>query len=175
VVRLLVWATLRRLDVDVRVSLAVVAFALFYPLLPYYATFLHKTALEMVMHALVLWLAVRVVTDSGEGRRVMLLSLAFGLACGMAALVRSTFPPLALLPGLFRRTRRLVTLACVALGFTGPVGWATLHNLRGAGGWVPLQTSLGFNLFLGNNPWNNEGGLMPVPGLEMKPLQEEAN
>src|SRR5262245_47517039 len=36
-VPLLLLATLRRLAVDVRVSLAVVAFALFYPLLPYYA------------------------------------------------------------------------------------------------------------------------------------------
>jgi hypothetical protein len=173
-VPVLLLATLRRLAVDARVSLAVVGFALFYPLLPYYAAFLHKTALEIVMHALVLWLAVLVVTDSGESRRALFLSLAFGFACGVAALVRSTFQPLALLPVLLARTRRWVTIACVALGFAGPVGWATLHNLHGAGEWVPLQTSLGFNLFLGNNPWNVEGALVPIPGLEMKPLEEES-
>ena len=173
-VPVLLLVTLRRLAVDARVSLAVVACALFYPLLPYYAAFLHKTALEIVMHALVLWLAVVVVADSGERRRTMVLSLAFGFACGMAALVRSTFLPLALLPVLLARSRRWVTLACVALGFAGPFGWATLHNLRGAGEWVPLQTSFGFNLFLGNNPWNVEGALVPIPGLEMKPLEEES-
>src|SRR5262249_21296973 len=133
-VPLLLLATLRRLAVDARVSLGVAAFALFYPLLPYYATFLHKTTLEIVMHALVLWLAVLVVTDAGQGRRALLLSLAFGLAVGIAALVRATFQPLALLPVL-STPKRWARLACVALGFVGPVGWATLHNLHGAGEW----------------------------------------
>jgi hypothetical protein len=173
-VPVLLLATLRRLAVDARVSLVAVGVALFYPLLPYYAVFLHKTALEIVMHALVLWLAVLVVTDSGERRRACSCRWRSGWPAALRRWSARRSSRWRCCPCCLRARGAGSTLACVALGFAGPVGWATLHNLRGAGEWVPLQTSLGFNLFLGNNPWNVEGALVPIPGLEMKPLEEES-
>lgn len=171
----LVLATLRRLGVDRRVTRGAVAFVLFYPLLPFYASFFHKTALEILLHALVLFLMVRLVTGERTERGGLALAFVSGAVFGAAALVRSTFQLLLLLPMPFLSGRRALRIALLVAGFALPVGWATLHNHRGAGEWVPLQTSFGFNLFLGNNPWNPEGALMPVPGLQTKPLEEESS
>lgn len=175
VTALLVRETLARLGVERRVALGALAFVLFYPLYPYYAAFLHKTTLEVLVHVLFLYLGVRMVAGGDGPRRELALAFAFGLACGLAALVRSTFQAFLLLPWALISGRRAVRIGLMVLGFLVPFGWATWHNTRGAGEWVPLQTSFGFNIFLGNNPWNAEGALIPAPGMAIKPLEEEAS
>ncbi|MBI1853830.1 MAG: hypothetical protein HYR85_26130 [Planctomycetes bacterium] len=174
-IQALVYRTLVWLDVAKPIRLGALAFVVFYPLFPYYAAMLHKTALEICLHALVLALGVRVLVDEGASWRGIALAALFGLSCGFAALVRATFQAFAVLPCLFLRGRRVARIASIAVGFLVPFGWAQLHNWRGAGEWVPLQTSFGFTLFLGNNPWNTEGAQMLVPGLSNRPLEEEAS
>jgi 4-amino-4-deoxy-L-arabinose transferase-like glycosyltransferase len=171
----LVWRTLDWLGVARPIRLAALVFVVFYPLLPYYAAMLHKTALEIALHALVLALGVRLIVDEGLGWRGLAIAALFGLSCGIAALVRATFEAFAILPCLLLRRPRWLRIAAVALGFAIPFGWAQLHNVRGAGEWVPLQTSYGFTLFLGNNEWNTEGAQMLVPDLSNRPMEEEAS
>jgi hypothetical protein len=174
-VAVLVLLALGRLGVERPIRLVLFAVALFHPLYPYYAAMLHKTAVEIFVHAAVLYLGVRVLTDVEVGWRSIVLAALFGLICGLASLVRATFQAVAILPVLFLRANRVRRIAAIAAGFVVPLAWASIHNYRGADEWVPLQTSFGFTLFLGNNPWNPEGGQMLVPGLSNKPLQEEAS
>ncbi len=174
-VAVLVYRTLLLFEVERHLRYVLTAVVLFYPLYPYYASMLHKTALEIFAHALVLYLGVRLVTSSPSGARALGIAFLFGFGCGLAALIRSTFQALAVLPCFFMEGRRLARIFTLAAGFLVPVGWALLHNHRGAGEWVPLQTSFGFTLFLGNNSFNPQGAQVIVPGLSNNPLEEESS
>ena len=171
----LVERTLELLEVRPALRLGILGVALFYPLYPYYASQLHKTALEILLYALVMYLGTALLAGERPRARHLGLAAAFGLACGLAALTRATFQAVALVPCLLVPRQRLATLLAVLLGFLAPFGWASVHNYRGAGQWVPLQTSFGFTLFLGNNPWNPQGAQLLVPGLSNRPLEEEAS
>lgn len=171
----LVERTLELLEVRGALRGVFLGVALFYPLYPYYASQLHKTTLEIFLYALVMYLGTALLARERPLARYLGLAAAFGLVCGLAALTRATFQAVAVLPCLLVPRQRLATLLAVFLAFLGPFGWASLHNYRGAGEWVPLQTSFGFTLFLGNNPWNPQGAQLPVPGLSNRPLEEEAS
>lgn len=160
--------TLALLEVPRPVRLGLFAFALLDPIFPFYAAQLHKTSLEILGSALVLYLGVRSLKEPGPW-----WSAAFGLACGAATLVRSTFLAVLALPPLVARGRRLAALLAVLAGAAAPVLWAVAHNSQAAGEVLPVQTSMGFNLYLGNNPWNPYGEQVPPPGLNVLPLEEE--
>jgi 4-amino-4-deoxy-L-arabinose transferase-like glycosyltransferase len=164
---------LRHFRVPPRGRLLALAVLLAYPLLPFYAAMLHKTAVELALHVLVLYAGVRLLASPEPA--VARWALGFGLACGLTALVRATFvlvAPLALmLLGPRRRRAALLLLA----GCLPPLAWAVAHNARVTGEWGLLSTNAGYTLYLGNNRGNPEGTRLWAPGISNNPLREEAS
>lgn len=162
--------TLVLLQVTRAARLALFAFLLFDPLLPFYAAFTHKTSLEIFLTAAVLWTGVRLAAAGGWPLGSALL---FGFTCGTAALVRSTFQAVVALPAVLSRGRRLAVLGAAVAGAAPALLWGVAHNSLAAGELLPIQTSLGFNLYMGNNPGNPLGEQVLPPELSVVPLQEE--
>ena len=175
-----------------RLIVGVTVLALFWPLFPYYAADLNKTALEILLHGLILALASLVLTARGvgeplastlpsarrtwlpvSGRGEWIAWALLGLSIGLGALVRASLllVPLVLIP--FVADRRSLRLALLCVGFLPPVAWAVAHNSMVAGQLLPVQTSGGYNLFLGNNRHNPSGTQQAVPGTTLIPFLEE--
>lgn len=169
---LLLERTLVLLQVPRPVRLALFAFMLLDPLLPFYAAFTHKTSLEIFLTAAVLWSGVRLAAAGGWPVAAALL---FGFTCGAAALVRSTFQAVVGLPVLLARGRRLAVLGAALAGAAPALLWGVAHNSLAAGELLPIQTSLGFNLYVGNNPGNPLGEQVLPPELSVVPLEEEGS
>ncbi len=178
------------LGVRRQVALGVTAVALFWPTFAFFAADLNKTALEIFLHAALLGLGCYVLTvdgrrgsSEGTSRCRPWLELragrehaawaAWGLLFGLAALVRASFQvlPLVVLPFAF--ARRQVRLLAFGIGFLLPVGWAVGHNTMVAGQLLPVQTSGGYNLYVGNNRHNPVGTQQEVPGVSLVPVLEE--
>lgn len=169
---LLLERTLVLLQIPRAARLVLFGFLLFDPLLPFYAAFTHKTSLEIFMTAAVLWSGVRLAAAGGWPLTGALL---FGFTCGTAALVRSTFQAVLALPVLLARGRRLAVLGAALAGAAPALLWGVAHNSLAAGELLPIQTSLGFNLYLGNNPGNPLGEQVLPPELSVVPLEEEGS
>lgn len=107
---------------------------------------------------LVLLLAVSVYVVS-TGRRTIFRSMVAGLAFGFAATVRPT--ALVLTPLFLRRTKFLLFAALAAY----PILPVMFHHWSATGDIVAVQTSGGFNLYLGNSP-KHDGTAWARPGGE---------
>lgn len=164
--------TLVLLEVPRPARLALFAVALFYPLLPFYAAITHKTSVEIFLTAAILWTGVRLCAAGGWP---LLGALLFGFACGAGSLVRSTFQAVVVFPALLARGRRAAVLLAALAGAAPWLAWGIAHNSLAAGELLPVQTSPGFNLYMGNNPGNPLGEQVLPPELSVVPLEEEAS
>lgn len=169
----LFYRILLHFKVGLRLRLILLGFVFIYPLLPFYAVMLHKTSLEMFLHVLVMYLGVKLLGADCARRRIA--AVVFGFVCGLAALVRSTFQAVPILAALLVKKPRAAAVLLLLAAFVLPVSWGIWHNYRGAGELVPLQTSFGYTLYLGNNPSNPNGVNVLVPGISNNPLKEESS
>lgn len=164
---------------------------LFWPVLPFYAADLNKTTLEIFLHACVLTAVLWAVRIRGEqpvnsaGNQALPASaagaswsgcyrwLVVGLLVGLASLVRGSFQLLPLLLVLFLGLARWRSILFLIVAFCVPVGWAVGHNSLIAGRIMPVQTSSGYNLYLGNNPYDQTGTQQETPATTLIPMLEE--
>jgi 4-amino-4-deoxy-L-arabinose transferase-like glycosyltransferase len=128
-----------------------------HPLFLGYSTLLWSETLFTLLTLLSIHAAVG-ATQSGSGRA----GAAAGLWAGLSALTRGTgLPTMVILPiwlAWRARGRRGLTLglACLATSVVVILPWeAALRVVEGR--FVPLSTSGGLNLFLGNNQWMRPG------------------
>ena len=114
----------------------------------------------LVVVTLIGWAAVVDAMDRSSTRRIIWLSIALGVTCGLNYLCRPTFvlwPVMlvAILGGMSWRgktSRPLIPAAvviCVMVVFVG--GW-TARNMRAVGAPIWATTHGGYTLLLGNNP-----------------------
>jgi 4-amino-4-deoxy-L-arabinose transferase-like glycosyltransferase len=146
---------------------AALVLAALYPTLIFYTELLYSELLFMTL----LLAGIDLLLGAGEHRRRWIAIAAAGVCFGLASLVKTQG---LLLPGVLTGG----ALVLRRIGFrqavlTGLVAYAsclvvitpwTLRNWAVLGQPVLISTNSGFNLYMGNNPWNRWGGYMwPAP------------
>ncbi len=146
---------------------AALVLAVLYPTLIFYTELLYSELLFMAL----LLAGIDLLLGAAETRRRWVAVAAAGVCFGLASLVKTQG---LLLPGLLMGG----ALVLRRIGFrqavlTGLVAYAaclaviapwTMRNWTVLGQPVLISTNGGFNLYMGNNPWNRWGGYMwPAP------------
>jgi 4-amino-4-deoxy-L-arabinose transferase-like glycosyltransferase len=147
------------------------AAAAFYPILVFYPAALASENLFIPLVALTFLLVLR------AGRRPGIASTALaGLALGVAMLTRGTLAPFVLLAGLWlaivvrRPWRHALLLWLIAFGICAP--WS-LRNSRLMGGPAFVETTVGYNLYVGYHPDGN-GGFVQAVGVPPMMILDDA-
>jgi 4-amino-4-deoxy-L-arabinose transferase-like glycosyltransferase len=146
---------------------AALVLAALYPTLIFYTELLYSELLFMTL----LLAGIDLLLGAGEHRRRWIAIAAAGVCFGLASLVKTQG---LLLPGVLTggtlilrrigfRQAVLMGLVVYAACLAVITPW-TLRNWAVLGQPVLISTNGGFNLYMGNNPWNRWGGYMwPAP------------
>ena len=153
VVAAMVGVTISRSSWGALAGVAVLA----YPVNIYTAVTLYPQAFATLL-VLTLWLVALVLTDDRavEGRRRVVLYLVLGLVASLLALSVPTlaFTGLAVVVWVVFAARgdRIPAASYVFSALLIPIAVWVVRNIVTLGAPVPLSTSTGFNLLIGNNP-----------------------
>lgn len=148
------------------IGLAAGVLAALYEMSVFFDSLVLMESLLFFLESLLLWLVVRAGWPArGLGRLVWLGVLVGAMAEGRATSALLLVPLALLSWGEQARRWRAGALACGALlgGFMLVVAPVAFRNRAVSGEWIPFTYSLGYNLYMGNNP-EATGSSVPITG-----------